>query len=138
MRAILIVLWGTLLSAQVLAQQGFELKVSVQNIEQQKGRIRVCVTNKKADFLKTCFLATEVRAVGNQVTAIFKNVPSGEYAVAVYHDVDENGILNKEGVFGIPSEDYGFSNNPRAMFGPPSYEKCAFWVTSDKTVLVKL
>jgi uncharacterized protein (DUF2141 family) len=56
----------------------------------------------------------------------------------VYHDEDENGLLNKNGIFGIPSEAYGFSNNPRAFFGPPDYEKCTFQVASDKAIVIKL
>jgi uncharacterized protein (DUF2141 family) len=28
--------------------------------------------------------------------------------------------------FGIPKEQYGFSNNARALFGPPNFEDASF------------
>jgi len=28
--------------------------------------------------------------------------------------------------FGVPKEQYGFSNNARALFGPPDFENAAF------------
>ncbi|MCF8413904.1 MAG: DUF2141 domain-containing protein, partial [Melioribacteraceae bacterium] len=49
----------------------------------------------------------------------------GEYAIKCYHDVNENRELDTN-FFGIPSEDYGFSNNAPATFGPPSFEQAAF------------
>ena len=52
-------------------------------------------------------------------------VPIGElpesFAVAVFHDENENGELDRNR-FGIPTERYGFSNNARGLTGPPSYK----------------
>ncbi|WP_336893805.1 DUF2141 domain-containing protein [Novosphingobium sp.] len=45
---------------------------------------------------------------------------AGNYAVAIYHDEDSSGSINRGGLFGIPSEAVGFSNNPTILFGPPS------------------
>ncbi|TAK45643.1 MAG: DUF2141 domain-containing protein [Saprospiraceae bacterium] len=126
------------LTSAGLAQDGYELTVSVKNIKNQKGKVRICLTNKKADFLNDCYRSRDVAAGGKTVTANFKNIPAGEYAVAAYHDEDENGELNKNGLFGIPSEDYGFSNNPHAFFGPPNYEKCTFKVAADTMIVIGL
>lgn len=46
------------------------------------------------------------------------NVP---VAIAVFQDLDGNGVLSKSAV-GIPSEPYGFSNDSRGLFGPPTFE----------------
>ena len=127
-----------ILTSISLAHDGYELKVSVKNIETQRGKIRICLANERTDFLKACFLSKEETAVGKVVTAVFQHVPPGEYAVSVYHDEDGNGELNKKGPFGIPSEAYGFSNNPRAYFGPPDYEDCTFQVSSDKVIVINL
>jgi uncharacterized protein (DUF2141 family) len=56
---------------------------------------------------------------------IFANVPAGEYALAVLHDENGNGDMDT-GVFGIPTEGYGASNDAPARFGPPSYEDARF------------
>jgi uncharacterized protein (DUF2141 family) len=43
----------------------------------------------------------------------------------VFHDENKDGELDTN-ILGIPSEDYGFSNNVSSWFGPPSWEKSKF------------
>ncbi|MFM7056767.1 MAG: DUF2141 domain-containing protein [Planctomycetota bacterium] len=50
---------------------------------------------------------------------------SGMAAVAVFQDLDGNGVLTKN-VIGLPMEPYGFSRNARAAFGPPGFDSAAF------------
>ena len=45
----------------------------------------------------------------------------GSYAVAVFHDENGNGEFD-QGLFGIPLEQYGFSNDARGFFGPPDFD----------------
>jgi uncharacterized protein (DUF2141 family) len=40
----------------------------------------------------------------------FRDVPEGTYAVNVFHDENSNERLDK-GLFGIPKEGFGFSND---------------------------
>ena len=61
----------------------------------------------------------------------------GNYAVSVYHDENNNDILETTRLFGIPIEPYGFSNNPTMTFGP-SFKKSVFKMTSDKNISIKL
>lgn len=49
----------------------------------------------------------------------------GRYAISAYHDANDNGQLDS-GLFAIPIEDYGFSNNARGSFGPPDFDRAAF------------
>ena len=44
-------------------------------------------------------------------------------AVTLFHDANRNGRLDK-GLFGIPSEGFGFSANPRIWTGAPSFSDC--------------
>ena len=44
----------------------------------------------------------------------------GVYAIAVYHDEDASRKLNRTGL-GLPSEGYGFSNNPATLAGLPAF-----------------
>lgn len=44
----------------------------------------------------------------------------GVYAIAVYHDEDANLKLNRTGL-GLPSEGFGFSNNPATLVGIPAF-----------------
>ena len=52
-------------------------------------------------------------------------LPPGQYAVGIFHDVNLNNKMDNN-FLGLPKEQYGFSNNARALFGPPSYEDAAF------------
>ena len=44
----------------------------------------------------------------------------GVYAIAVYHDEDSSQKLNRSGL-GLPTEGYGFSNNPATLAGQPAF-----------------
>lgn len=48
----------------------------------------------------------------------------GRYALAAFHDLDADGELDRT-AFGVPDEPYGFSNDARGRFGPPSFEAAA-------------
>jgi uncharacterized protein (DUF2141 family) len=61
------------------------------------------------------------------VTWRINDVPYGDYGVAVFHDENSNGKMDKN-VLGIPLEPYGFSNNVRITFGPPKWEEAKFTV----------
>jgi uncharacterized protein (DUF2141 family) len=49
-------------------------------------------------------------------------LPSGDYALSVFHDVNGNGELDTNQV-GMPIEPYGFSNDAAGNYGPPSFEQ---------------
>lgn len=55
-------------------------------------------------------------------------LPAGQYAVGIFHDVNLNNKMDNN-FLGLPKEQYGFSNNARALFGPPSFEDAAFELT---------
>jgi uncharacterized protein (DUF2141 family) len=60
-----------------------------------------------------------------------------EYALAIYHDLNENGKMDA-GIFGIPTEKYGFSNNAKGHMGPPSYHKSRIELTDSVIVRINL
>ena len=71
---------------------------------------------------------------GNKTASIsFDQLPPGTYAVAVFHDKNNNGILDKN-MLGIPLERYGFSNNARETFSAPSFNSASIDLSSDKAI----
>lgn len=114
------------------------LKVDVQNIQLQQGSIHIGLYRACADF-PNCepIELIVVNAKGKSVQAAF-SVEPGEYAVAVYHDENGNGQMDKR-AFGLPKEPYGFSNNFRPRFSAPKFSDCRFRVGGEgKTISVKL
>ncbi len=61
-----------------------------------------------------------VKIKDRRAIAVFKGLRPGRYAVAVYHDENDNGEFD-QALFGIPLEDFGFSNDATVFLGPPSF-----------------
>lgn len=114
-----------------------ELVVEVTNIRTEKGILQVCVFKAESNYLGKADACNsrEISSKDNQTIKL--DLPCGEYAVAIYHDVNNNGRLDKNFV-GIPNEPYGFPGNPSTLFGPPSFEKALVDITTSKIILIKL
>jgi len=122
-------------AATLFAQD--KVEVTVKNIQELKGTIRMAVYSGEDNFMKKSLVSKEVSVTGKEVTIVFENVKPGEYAISTYHDVDDNKELNT-GFMGIPKEPYGFSNDARGTFGPPTYEKAKFKVSGDTKTSIKV
>ena len=124
-----------LVAATNLIAQG-KLEVTIKNIKESKGTIRVSLFNNENDFLKKSFESKVIKA-SNEASVVFENLKPGEYAISVIHDLNENNELDK-GFMGIPQEPYGFSNDARGKFGPPSYEESKITIKGDVKTSIKV
>lgn len=81
--------------------------------------------------------AREIRTP-TRADAVYRidDVPSGEIAVLVYVDENENGLIDKNFI-GIPKEPLGLSNRYRPK-GPPSFERASFRIPEDGTTVVDI
>lgn len=114
-----------------------DVEVEVHGIKTSGGKLRIGVFDSAESFRKKNLpqsLIIEVKDTGI-VKATVKDLKPGTYAIAVIHDVNDNEELDVTGRFKIPTEPYGFSNNPRSRFGPPNYDKCTFTLTEKGGVL---
>ena len=122
--AILISLLGLVVSTGLYAgENSQELKIIVKGTRSSTGVINVGLYNTEANFSdrEKIYQGQKIAATGADNLVIFSNLPAGEYAVAVYHDENTNGQLDKN-FLGIPREAYGFSNDAHGIFGPPSFK----------------
>ena len=117
------------------------LTVTVSNIKNTNGQILVGLFNSKESFPTKGqeYKGNIVYPIkGNSITTSFNNIPEGDYAIAVIHDEDRSGKLEKN-IFGIPMEQYGFSNNAYGKFGPPTFESAAIKVDkNDLSITINL
>jgi uncharacterized protein (DUF2141 family) len=125
-----------LLSAFNLGAQN-KIEVTIKNVKETKGTIRLALFNSENDFLKQPLESKVVKASATETNVVFENLKPGEYAISVIHDVNENKELDK-GFMGIPQEPYGFSNDARGKFGPPSYEESKLTVKGDLKTSIKV
>src|SRR5262245_36276949 len=97
-----------------LSQAG-ELTVEITGIRTDKGSLMVSVVNSEAGWnnQEKPVAASKLAATGKNAVLHF-NLPAGSYAVQVMHDENDNGKVDSN-FMGIPTEGYGFSNNPQVM-----------------------
>lgn len=131
----------TALSISSVGAQTNTLTVYVDNIATLKGRVHVGLYKDATTFPKKkyAFAGKEVsvNAVGT-VEVMITDLAPGRYAVAVFHDTNNNGKLDTN-VFGVPIEPYGFSKNAVAKWGSPKFESAAFSVSSpSEDIRIKL
>ena len=126
-----------LLPACLLSQN--TISVLVNNVNSASGHVNVAVYDSDETFLSfDKVLATEtVPANKGSVTLKIEDLPVGEYALAVFHDENNNGELDTNWL-GIPKEKVAFSKGKMRTFGPPKYRDCAFKVTSDYEIIIDL
>lgn len=110
-----------LLSAIISHAQN-KLEISVKNIKELKGTIRVGLFDNEENFLKEAVQGKVVDVNAATMTVVFENLKPGDYALSVIHDENANGDLDTNAV-GIPKEGFGFGNDAMGLFGPPSFKK---------------
>jgi uncharacterized protein (DUF2141 family) len=104
-----------------------DLVIEITNIEQTKGTIKIGIYDKADLFPKDNGAAfSQVCEVNSKtLSCTIKNLPHGVYAIALYHDVNEDNVCNMN-IVGMPKEPYGFSNNIKPVFSAPSFETTKF------------
>jgi uncharacterized protein (DUF2141 family) len=89
--------------------QSATLVVRADGIKSAEGSVFVGVCNKSLEE-RECPFGDRKPARAGTVEFRIPNVPPGRYAVAVYHDANGNGRLDRSAI-GFPQEPYGFSND---------------------------
>lgn len=111
-------------------QTGGEIELLIKGAKSNNGVIRVLIFNKEDGFPeepKKAIKALSLPLSNSIAKVTVGNLPSGNYAISVFHDEDSDGQMRKNN-FGFPLDSYGFSNNPTLYFGPPSFSKCTIQV----------
>ena len=129
----IIFLWFFLLAA---TPETGNITVTVEDITKDRGTMVIALFDNKDDFnvVPVKYFREPVKEE-KTITVVFTDIPYKEYAISVYQDLDDNGELNKN-FLGIPTEPYGFSNNPKILTGP-SYEKSTFML-DQKDISMKI
>lgn len=127
----------TFSSAYGVAQGRIEVQVT--GIEQAKGGELSAGIFKAPNFpnVGQQFIGQEIPITASTMQVYFDNVPPGEYALAIFQDIDQNKDL-KANFVGYPLEPIGFSNNVRIRFGPPRFEDAKVLVRAGQTTVLKI
>ncbi len=135
MRDLLMTIAAMVFAIPFFAQSG-SVKVTITGIENTDGIVQIGLYNHKSSFPihgKETQGVSVTPANTVSLTYTFENLPDGTYAIAVWHDENNNQKMDKN-FFGVPKEKYGFSKNIYGTFGPPDFEDVSFRVIDGKVV----
>lgn len=120
---------------KTMANLNSNLSVRLDGLKNQKGQVCLTIFSSNKGFPDNSKKAikSQCSQVKDKVPALtFAGLKAGSYAVAVIHDINGDGILNRN-VIGIPTEGFGFSNNPVIRTGPPKFGESAVLVAGPNT-----
>ncbi len=111
-----------------------DLRVTVANLEPDAGYLMVALYDTPERFSDREDAVEEIRKPvrGDTLAVTFTGLDPGEYAVAVFQDLDGDGVLDTN-MLGMPREPWGFSRDATGRMGPPDFADAAFSV-EDETV----
>lgn len=99
------------------------LNVEVTGVKSSSGLMAVTIyADDSSRFLVSKGSLDVVRFPAKQGTwrGCVKLPKNGVYAIAIYHDEDGSRKINRSGL-GLPTEGFGFSNNPSTLAGIPAF-----------------
>ncbi len=116
-----------LFTSTILAQDVISLTVQITDINPPQGSVQLALYNSEESFPKEGkeFHVVRVPVFAKTLSVTINNLPPGKYAIALFHDLNDDGICNKN-LLGFPVEGYGFSNNVKPRIRVPRFEKAAF------------
>lgn len=115
--------------------QAGELKLSMHGTGFGGKNLYVAVHSSAADFpvRDDNAIRRVVVAGGSSTELLIQNLSPGDYAVAVFADVNDNGKLDSNFI-GFPKEPVGISRDAKGMFGPPKFADAVFKVGDGVTM----
>lgn len=121
----------SILLAATSAATAADLRVKVIGITAQTGTISMALMDSDAAWTGKGKPVTGRRAKADSesVEVVFSDLAPGKYAIRLMHDENDNGKLDTN-LVGMPTEGYGFSNNPRVMRAA-TFDEALFEVPAD-------
>jgi uncharacterized protein (DUF2141 family) len=114
---------------------GCTLRIHLTGLRNQKGQIAGALFKSSDGWPEDrhkVFREDAYPFKGTSATLTFEHVPPGRYGVAVIHDENSNEKLDRN-FFGIPTEGFGFANNPHVVWKAPAFRDSLVHVTCPVT-----
>ena len=97
-----------------------------------EGRVQAYLYSAPTYWLKTdpnTQRITRANINQNIATIVFKDIPYGQYALSLLHDMNMNNDMDYN-LVGMPTEGWGFSNKRPPVLYKPSWQECSFSISS--------
>jgi uncharacterized protein (DUF2141 family) len=117
----------------------FTLKVKVHSIQNTNGQIELSIYNDPKVFPEVgkTYKIARIDPKGSEVVYEFTNLPAGEYAIATFHDENNDKECNTN-LIGVPTEAFAFSNDFRPFLSAPDFSDCAFTVNKNMEISIEM
>ena len=106
------------------------LTIEIDGLRNNKGQILLQVYDEKHNKVKGAI----GEIINEECVIIIENLKPAKYAFKYFHDENKNDKLDNNWM-GLPAEGYGFSNNAKGTFGPPSFKKWIFELKDNKKMI---
>jgi uncharacterized protein (DUF2141 family) len=119
---------------------GYTLTIIAEDVSNSEGVVGVLIFNSPQGWPTDngrAFRAIAVRAHQGPVEITVSDLPPGDYAAVVLHDLNENRKLDRNW-FGKPKEQWGMSQNPPVHFSAPGFVQARFTLSRDERISVIL
>jgi len=111
-----------------------DLDVRITDLRSDNGNVHIAIYDKPESFPDGDGMIDEVEVPVEDRNAgyTFSGLAAGEYAIAVYHDENDNDDFDTNFI-GLPLEGYAFSNGATVFLGPPSFAAARITLPADGT-----
>lgn len=117
-----------------------DVTVRVTGLETSGGQVGCALYDSAAAFLDPSKAAAAMigRPAERAATCSFSDLTPGTYAVAVFHDLNGNGVTDTN-FLGLPKEPWGISVHSEPLFRAPRFDDAAFELgASDLSLTLEL
>jgi len=137
----LIIFFVSFYSALSVPGENFSLIIEIDGFESDDGKAMIAVFNSKDGYPvkpEKAYKKIVAEIQNGNVRLVINGLPAGTYAVSVLHDENDNGKMDTN-FLGIPSENFGASNDAKGFMGPPSFEDSKFELqTNNKKIKINM
>ena len=122
-----------------------QIIITFHGLQSRDGYLRVSLYKAAASFpdgapaarKDICLTTLSPRSPLGAVKVSFGDLRPGRYAVCAFHDRDSSGKL-KQNFLGIPTEEWGMSNNPRPNIRTPRFEEAQLNIPAPGATMITI
>jgi uncharacterized protein (DUF2141 family) len=105
------------------------LTIEIHDLRNTRGQVLLELMDDQENTIR----GVSQKIVNEKCIIEIDSLSPGKYAFRYFHDENRDEEINVNWI-GIPKEGFGFSNNAKGTFGPPSFEKMIFEIKDDTTL----
>ncbi len=107
------------------SEESASIRIHIPNVKIGKGEILISLFNNEKGFPEDGALAFRTYRLTPGKTLELTGIPSGKYALAILHDIDDNQKMTYN-FLGIPQEGYASSPDGGPKLSKPRFDKALF------------